>query len=179
LRERRDDIPSLVRHFADLFARDNNFQRKTFTRAAMERLRQMHWRGNIRELRNFVERLMIMSPTKRSTPRTFRRRRRPAGAWREQRRVRPSADALDARCDTAGVQVRVRARVSWWRDLRENGWNISKTAEVIDTPRSNLYKKLEQYQIAQEKDGSHAAKNEESRSKKEARVANAVRAVSR
>ena len=38
--------------------------------------------------------------------------------------------------------------------LRENGWNISKTAEVIDTPRSNLYKKLEQYQISQEKDGS-------------------------
>jgi len=37
--------------------------------------------------------------------------------------------------------------------LRENGWNISKTAEVIDTPRSNLYKKLEQYQISQETDG--------------------------
>ena len=37
--------------------------------------------------------------------------------------------------------------------LRETGWNISKTAEVIDTPRSNLYKKLEQYQISQEKDG--------------------------
>ena len=37
--------------------------------------------------------------------------------------------------------------------LREHGWNISKTAEVIDTPRSNLYKKLEQYQIKQEQDG--------------------------
>jgi len=37
--------------------------------------------------------------------------------------------------------------------LRESGWNISKTAEVIDTPRSNLYKKLEQYQISQESDG--------------------------
>ena len=37
--------------------------------------------------------------------------------------------------------------------LRENAWNISKTAEVIDTPRSNLYKKLEQYQISQETDG--------------------------
>jgi two-component system nitrogen regulation response regulator NtrX len=37
--------------------------------------------------------------------------------------------------------------------LRDNGWNISKTAEVIDTPRSNLYKKLEQYQISQETDG--------------------------
>ena len=37
--------------------------------------------------------------------------------------------------------------------LRENAWNISKTAEAIDTPRSNLYKKLEQYQISQETDG--------------------------
>ena len=37
--------------------------------------------------------------------------------------------------------------------LRENGWNISRTAEFIDTPRSNLYKKLEQYQISQETDG--------------------------
>jgi DNA-binding NtrC family response regulator len=37
--------------------------------------------------------------------------------------------------------------------LRENNWNISKTAEIIDTPRSNLYKKLEQYQITQETDG--------------------------
>ena len=36
--------------------------------------------------------------------------------------------------------------------LREHGWNISKTAEEIDTPRSNLYKKLEQYQIRQESD---------------------------
>ena len=37
--------------------------------------------------------------------------------------------------------------------LRDNGWNISKTAEVIGTPRSNLYKKLEQYQISQDTDG--------------------------
>ena len=61
LRERRDDIPALVRHFADLFARDNNLHRQTFTAAAMEKLQQQHWRGNIRELRNFVERLMIMT----------------------------------------------------------------------------------------------------------------------
>jgi two-component system nitrogen regulation response regulator NtrX len=37
--------------------------------------------------------------------------------------------------------------------LRENNWNISRTAELIDTPRSNLYKKLEQYGIKQEVDG--------------------------
>ena len=61
LRERREDIPVLVRHFADVFSRENNFRRKTFTPAAMERLKQHGWRGNIRELRNTVERLMIMS----------------------------------------------------------------------------------------------------------------------
>ena len=37
--------------------------------------------------------------------------------------------------------------------LRDNGWNISRTAEALDTPRSNLYKKLEQYEISQERDG--------------------------
>jgi two-component system nitrogen regulation response regulator NtrX len=37
--------------------------------------------------------------------------------------------------------------------LREFGWNISRTAEMLDTPRSNLYKKLEQHQISQEEDG--------------------------
>ena len=157
LRDRRDDVPALVRHFADLFARDNNFRRKTFTAQAMEKLKQQHWRGNIRELRNFVERLVIMTNV-------------------------DSIDAVDI--PEGGVirgelpvpvptgQVSVSASEQSWMQahtlqefksgseraylvskLRENGWNISKTAEVIDTPRSNLYKKLEQYQISQEKDG--------------------------
>jgi two-component system nitrogen regulation response regulator NtrX len=157
LRDRRDDIPALVRHFADLFARDNNFHRKTFTAQAMEKLKQQHWRGNIRELRNFVERLVIMT----------------------------NVDAIDARDIPDGGVIRGDVAVatatgeasasateqSWMQaptlqefksgseraylvaKLRENGWNISKTAEVIDTPRSNLYKKLEQYRISQETDG--------------------------
>src|SRR5258707_15733688 len=41
--------------------------------------------------------------------------------------------------------------------LRENGWNVSKTAEAIDTPRSNLYKKIEQYNIKREGGGTMAA----------------------
>ena len=51
------------------------------------------------------------------------------------------------------VVARDAERAFLVQKLRENGWNISKTAEVIDTPRSNLYKKLEQYQISQETDG--------------------------
>src|SRR4029079_158889 len=62
LRDRPEDMAALIRHFADMFSKENNFRRKTFTSAAMERLRQHGWRGNIRELRNFVERVIIMSP---------------------------------------------------------------------------------------------------------------------
>ena len=154
LRERRDDIPALVRHFADLFARDNNFRRKTFTSAAMEQLRQQHWRGNIRELRNFVERLMIMASgdpidatdlpqagVRGDLPATPAEGGTSAAApsWMHA----PTLQEFKSGSERAYLVAR----------LRENGWNISKTAEVIDTPRSNLYKKLEQYQISQERDG--------------------------
>jgi two-component system nitrogen regulation response regulator NtrX len=158
LRERRDDIPALVRHFADLFARDNNFHRKTFTAQAMEKLKQQHWRGNIRELRNFVERLVIMTSVELIDATHI-----PEGG----------AIRADVAAPAAAAEVSVSATEQSWMQaptlqefksgseraylvakLRENGWNISKTAEVIDTPRSNLYKKLEQYQISQERDGA-------------------------
>lgn len=148
LRERKDDIPALIRHFADLFSRENNFRRKSFTAAAMERLRQNHWRGNIRELRNFVERLMIMSAGDAIDVSDL-----PEFA---ARRVDAAGSVADN--DWMGAATLQEFKSSSERAflvarLRENAWNISKTAEVIDTPRSNLYKKLEQYQISQEKDG--------------------------
>ena len=62
LRERREDIPALVRHFADLFSRDNNRRPQRFTPAALEYLQRARWKGNIRELQNTVERLIIMTP---------------------------------------------------------------------------------------------------------------------
>ena len=160
LRERRDDIPALVRHFADLFARDNNFRRKTFTATGMDKLKQQHWRGNIRELRNFVERLMIMSGGDAIDAKDI-----PEGGI-----IRGDLPMLTGGADQA-VPSAATSEQSWMHAptlqefksgseraylvarLRENAWNISKTAEVIDTPRSNLYKKLEQYQISQEKDG--------------------------
>ena len=160
LRERRDDIPALVRHFADLFARDNNFRRKTFTAAAMDKLKQQHWRGNIRELRNFVERLMIMSggdADRRQGHSGGRHHpRRPADADRRRRAGRPPAATSEQSWMHAPTLQEFKSgseRAYLVARLRENAWNISKTAEVIDTPRSNLYKKLEQYQISQERDG--------------------------
>jgi two-component system nitrogen regulation response regulator NtrX len=161
LRERRDDIAALVRHFADLFARDNNFHRKTFTAAAMDRLRQQHWRGNIRELRNFVERLMIMTSGEAIDAKDIPE----GGAMRGDLPVAAGATGGEGGSGgSAPDQPWMHAttlqefksgseRAYLVSRLRENGWNISKTAEVIDTPRSNLYKKLEQYQISQERDG--------------------------
>jgi two-component system, NtrC family, nitrogen regulation response regulator NtrX len=157
LRERRDDVPALVRHFADLFARDNNLRRKTFTAAAMEHLKQQHWRGNIRELRNSVERLVIMTNGDAIEATDIP----DGGARRGDLQVPAAVGEISA---SASEQSWMQAptlqefksgseRAYLVAKLRENGWNISKTAEVIDTPRSNLYKKLEQYQISQEKDG--------------------------
>jgi two-component system, NtrC family, nitrogen regulation response regulator NtrX len=146
LRERRDDIPLLVRHFVDLFSRDNNFRPKRVTPAAMELLQRYRWKGNIRELRNTVERLIIMTPTDTldvaDLPETVR----------VDAPVRPS-DGDTVKAGTLREHKELSERVFLVQKLRETGWNISKTAELIDTPRSNLYKKLEQYNITQETDG--------------------------
>jgi two-component system nitrogen regulation response regulator NtrX len=162
LRERKDDLAALVRHFADLFSRENNFRRKTFTAAAMDRLKQHHWRGNIRELRNFVERLIIMSPAEQidvkdlpdfTGVRPGELMSLPAAAAAATAAPAASAEVDWIRAPTLQEFKSTSERAFLVNKLRENSWNISKTAEVIDTPRSNLYKKLEQYQISQETDG--------------------------
>src|SRR5205809_5616951 len=61
LRDRPEDVPLLVRHYMDYFARENNVRPRRIAPAALEVLQRHRWKGNIRELRNTVERLMIMS----------------------------------------------------------------------------------------------------------------------
>ena len=61
LRERPEDIPLLVRHYMDYFSRENNVRPKRITQAALDALTRYRWKGNIRELRNTVERLNIMT----------------------------------------------------------------------------------------------------------------------
>jgi two-component system, NtrC family, nitrogen regulation response regulator NtrX len=154
-----------VQHFAKLIAEEHNLRPKRFDAAAMEALQRYRWRGNIRELRNAIERLMIMSPGD-----VIRADDLPAdvrggdAAPRASAAIEPAASSQPA---TAAAGTAAPApgggtlrefkdaaeRAYLVQKLRENNWNISKTAEVIDTPRSNLYKKLEQYGIKQEVDG--------------------------
>ncbi|HZM28270.1 MAG TPA: sigma-54 dependent transcriptional regulator, partial [Gemmatimonadales bacterium] len=148
LRERLDDIPSLVQHFVGQFSRENNRRQARFAPGALDTLRQARWRGNIRELRNVVERLLIMSDREVIEPEDVRSVVRPD--------ARPTGVAAQVTGATAAKPATLREFKEWSEraflveKLREFGWNISKTAEVIDTPRSNLYKKLEQYGIKQE-----------------------------
>jgi two-component system nitrogen regulation response regulator NtrX len=161
LRERREDIPALVEHFARHFSEEHNVRRR-FDPRALEALQNYRWRGNIRELRNTIERLVIMSDREvigvNDLPPDL-------GVSRPLAQS-AAASGMSPNAEPAGAKIPVREGVGTLREfkdasersflvqkLRENNWNISKTAEVIDTPRSNLYKKLEQYGIKQETDG--------------------------
>jgi len=165
LRERLDDVPSLVQHFVSQFSRENNRRPARFAPGALDILRQARWRGNIRELRNVVERLLIMSERDvieaDDVRSVVRAENRPVAA--PSAGTAPGAPAGTA-AGVAAAQSTARPATlrefKEWSEraflvdkLREFGWNISKTAEVIDTPRSNLYKKLEQYGIKQETEG--------------------------
>jgi two-component system nitrogen regulation response regulator NtrX len=164
LRERRDDIPLLVRHFAKRIGDEHNLKPRRFDARAMETLQRYRWRGNIRELRNTVERLMIMTSGE-----TVQLADLPPDIRGNAPGQPPSADTVSAGLASAGPAAAAlptgtppagtlrefkdtAERAYLVQKLRESNWNISKTAEVIDTPRSNLYKKLEQYGIKQDAD---------------------------
>ncbi len=156
LRERPEDIPLLVRHFMDAFSRENNVRPKRITQAALETMQRYRWKGNIRELRNTVERVIIMTAGDTvdvaDLPETVRSPSNAAAAA-GLAAPKPPSDSEGAKAGTLREFKENAERAFLVGKLRENGWNISKTAEVIGTPRSNLYKKLEQYQISQESDG--------------------------
>jgi len=160
LAERREDIPLLVQHFVAQFSRDSTRRLARFSPAAMDILTAARWRGNIRELKNVIERLLIMTDGDVIDADSVRVAVRPSvarGANAAQMLAgTPAASAPEAESSTP-VTLRdfkeVSERAFIVQKLREFGWNISKTADVIDTPRSNLYKKLEQYGIKQESDG--------------------------
>jgi two-component system nitrogen regulation response regulator NtrX len=141
LRERREDIAVLAQHFARLFSEEYNGHPKKFTAAAIKALQDGPWRGNVRELRNMIERMVIMVPSESidiaDLPSEFFRT--PSDIISTAMRLSTLQEFKDE-AEKAFIVAK----------LREHGWNVSKTAEAIDTPRSNLYKKIEQYNIKRE-----------------------------
>jgi two-component system nitrogen regulation response regulator NtrX len=143
LRERREDIEPLVAHFVQSFASEDNLRRKSFSPEALQKLHSHAWNGNIRELRNTVERLLIMAPGETIG----------VSDLPEAVRYGEETTSEGEPGSTLKEFKETSERAFLVAKLRENAWNISQTAQVIGTPRSNLYKKLEQYKISQERDG--------------------------
>jgi len=143
LRERPDDIPILVDHFVRNYIAENNLRPKSFTPSAVAALSGMPWQGNVRELRNTVERLLIMTP-KEAIDSVDIPGESSDGAPAPAGIPSPAAVATLREFKEAAEKAFIIAK------LEANAWNISKTAKEIDTPRSNLYKKLEQYGLAKE-----------------------------
>ncbi|UCC40972.1 MAG: sigma-54-dependent Fis family transcriptional regulator, partial [Candidatus Aminicenantes bacterium] len=138
LREKKEDIPLLVDYFCKNYAEENNFKVKKFSKGAIDAMVKYPWKGNIRELRNIVERLIIMTETD-----VIELKDLPEYIRGEMHVYLP---------DTKTVKTLKEFREVAEKDfilakLEESNWNISQTAREIDTPRSNLYKKLEQYGI--------------------------------
>jgi two-component system nitrogen regulation response regulator NtrX len=143
LRERREDIPMLIRHFAEKATAEQRLPARTIAPESVERLTRMDWSGNVRELRNTVERLLILSRGAEITVSDVERLvggAKPADAL--------TADLLGA--DTFASFKDRAERAFILAKLREHDWNISETARTIDMPRSNLYKKIEKFNLVRE-----------------------------
>jgi two-component system nitrogen regulation response regulator NtrX len=141
LRERLEDVPLLVDYFTRGYAEANNCRPKEFVPEALAHLRALPWKGNVRELKNLVERLLILSPGEAVT------RDDVIGATGG---ARPELSSGVLAVKTLREFRDVSERMFLIHKLEENNWNVTQTAQSIDTPRSNLYKKLEQYDIRRE-----------------------------
>ena len=153
LRERAKDIEALVQHFIDSFCHENNYKKRIVSPQAMQVLLQAPWRGNVRELRNAVERILIMSPGE-----TIDVDDLPAGLGQAL-----GTGATDSVAEGALLLPATGRTLQQFKDnaersflvmrLREHEWNVAATAKSIETPRSNLYKKLDAYGINRDTDG--------------------------
>jgi two-component system, NtrC family, nitrogen regulation response regulator NtrX len=138
LREKREDIPLLIDYFGRNFAEENNFKPKKFSSEAVAVMMKYPWRGNVRELRNVVERLLIMTEAEVIDKKNLSEQ--VGGVAKTQLPDAGEAKTLKDYRELAEKDF-ILAK------LEKNKWNISQTAREIDTPRSNLYKKLAQYGI--------------------------------
>ncbi len=139
LRERKEDVPLLARHFLKEFSAAYGRRPREITDDAVETLMRYAWPGNVRELRNVIERIVIMNPT---TTR-FDRKHLPPLVHRDGGR----------RGSAAEFSTLHQARAAYERDyilkkLDDNHGNISRTAEVLGLERSHLYRKMKTLGIA-------------------------------
>jgi DNA-binding NtrC family response regulator len=143
LRERLEDFPALAAHFAQQVAAQNSWKEKAFDEDAIAELRRYSWPGNIRELRNIVERLVLLA-TGNSI------------ASADVRLVLPVADRSAAqdgggsgamRTGTLAERTEAFERETLLEEIRRNNFHMTNVAKSLGLERSHLYKKCQQLGI--------------------------------
>jgi DNA-binding NtrC family response regulator len=133
LRQRREDIPTLVEHFARQVAGQNGWKPAAFTSEALEELQAYPWPGNVRELRNVVERLLLLAGDRVDRD-AVHLALPPAGG------LTPPA----AGSGTLAERVEAFERESLLTELRRHNYHMTDTAKALGLERSHLYKKCQQ-----------------------------------
>lgn len=141
LRERKEDIPLLVNYFANDIIKKHKKPPVKFLNDAFDFLKTFSWSGNIRELKNIIERIIILVDKREISKKDI------------EFLFTPGQSSVDNIIDESKSfqDFKEKAeRAFILRQLNENGWNISKTAEILDIQRSHLYNKMKKYGIEKE-----------------------------
>jgi two-component system nitrogen regulation response regulator NtrX len=141
LRKRCEDLPALVEHFARQVSAQNGWKPATFTADAIEALKEYAWPGNIRELRNVVERLLLLAGAE--VDREAVQLALPAGRGKQTAHGGSDTEI------SGPLAQRVLAfeRAAVLVEIEKNGKNITQTAKALGLERSHLYKKCQQLGI--------------------------------
>lgn len=139
LNERKEDIPLLADRFVKEICEDSGMPKKVITPAAIAALQEIEWTGNIRELRNIMERLVILSDEK-ITPDDVNKYVHSSGGTQ-------NTQELFKQYDRYHEFKEHMERMFIENKLIKCNWNVSKTAELLEIQRSHLYNKIEKYDI--------------------------------
>ena len=152
LRERRADVGQLVTYFTAELKKEG-VATKDFETAAVERLTAHDWPGNIRELKNAVERLLILASGPVVTHNDVERLVGKGEGGRGRGTAASGGDGSWLRAATFEEFKQAAERAFLLGKLQENDWNVSETARTLQMPRSNLYKKIERYGLSRGGEG--------------------------
>ncbi|MEO7363785.1 MAG: sigma-54 dependent transcriptional regulator [Gemmatimonadaceae bacterium] len=143
LRERREDVELLAVYFLQQLALRDGLPARGITDEALHRLADLEWQGNVRELRNTIERLVILASGSTISASEIDR-------LVGKRAVEPAGLGALIDCQTFEEFKQAAERAFLLAKLRAFDWNVSETARALDMPRSNLYKKIERYHLTRE-----------------------------
>lgn len=143
LRERKEDIPLLVDQFLKEICEEYKVPVTKINKKAMEELMKLDWNGNVRELHNVIERLVILSDGEITESEVL--------SFAVPRKTKKVEESFFDRFDKFQQFKDFAEKEFIERKLKKNGWNITKTAEEIDIQRSHLYNKIDKYGLSREK----------------------------